>query len=64
MTTQSSLLLKVGDKSLGQIQVAMFHQGTDGIKLQSLEIITDRRTVSCDVPDDLDSDAWVEEFCF
>ena len=46
------------------MEVTMFHEGTDGIELDSVAIETDLRTVECTIGKNLDNEEWYSTRCF
>ena len=48
----------------GPMEVTLFHEGTDGIKLDSVSIETTSRTKRCSVGVKLDDGEWFNTRCF
>ncbi|TRY69945.1 hypothetical protein TCAL_05210 [Tigriopus californicus] len=55
---------QIGDRNGGPIRVTLIHSGTDGLQLDSVDIETDERVVTCLVNgQELDGDDWSQFYC-
>ena len=46
------------------MEITVFHEGTDGVKLDSVAIETDLRTVECTIGDKLDDGEFFNTRCY
>ena len=57
---------KLGDANsgFGPMEITVFHEGTDGVKLDSVAIETNLRTVECTIGEKLDDGEFFNTRCY
>ena len=51
------------DDGTGQLKIALYHEGTDGLLLDFVEILTSNRLAYCSVGFELDDDNYRQLSC-
>ena len=60
----SQFQLGDANSGFGPMEITVFHEGTDGVKLDSVAIETNLRTVECTIGEKLDDGEFFNTRCY